>query len=320
MNIMSLVNALDGAAAQGLIWAMMAIGVFLTYKILDFADLTVDGSIATGGAVTVVLILAGVNPYLALLCAFAAGMLAGLATGFFHTVLGIPPILSGILTQIALYSINMRIMGKANQAVSVDKYNLVLSLRNRPMAIVTMLCFLAVLVGILYWFFGTELGYAIRATGDNPNMSRAQGINTSKNKVLGLLLSNGLVAVAGGLIAQYQGAADVKMGQGAIVIGLAAVIIGEVLFGKLFRNFALRLGGVALGSIIYYVVITFVLWLGLDSQDLKLFSALVVAAFLGFPNVRDKLVRLWKQFCQKLKQLWKRFRSQKTQTGGNGHA
>ena len=289
MNIMSLVNALDGAAAQGLIWAMMAIGVFLTYKILDFADLTVDGSIATGGAVTVMLIIAGWNPYLALLCAFAAGMLAGLATGFFHTVLGIPAILSGILTQIALYSINMRIMGKANQAVSVDRYNLVLSLRNRPMAIVTMLCFLAVLVGILYWFFGTELGYSIRATGDNPNMSRAQGINTNRDKVLGLLLSNGLVAVCGGLIAQYQGAADVKMGQGAIVIGLAAVIIGEVVFGKIFHNFALRLGGVALGSIIYYVVITFVLWLGLDSQDLKLFSALVVAVFLGFPNVRSKL-------------------------------
>ena len=289
MNIMSLVNALDGAAAQGLIWAMMAIGVFLTYKILDFADLTVDGSIATGGAVTVMLIIAGWNPYLALLCAFVAGMLAGLATGFFHTVLGIPAILSGILTQIALYSINMRIMGKANQAVSVDKYNLVLSLRNRPMAIVTMLCFLAVLVGILYWFFGTELGYSIRATGDNPNMSRAQGINTNRDKVLGLLLSNGLVAVCGGLIAQYQGAADVKMGQGAIVIGLAAVIIGEVVFGKIFHNFALRLGGVALGSIIYYVVITFVLWLGLDSQDLKLFSALVVAVFLGFPNVRSKL-------------------------------
>jgi len=289
MNIMSLVNALDGAAAQGLIWAMMAIGVFLTYKILDFADLTVDGSIATGGAVTVMLIIAGWNPYLALLCAFVAGMLAGLATGFFHTVLGIPAILSGILTQIALYSINMRIMGKANQAVSVDRYNLVLSLRNRPMAIVTMLCFLAVLVGILYWFFGTELGYSIRATGDNPNMSRAQGINTNRDKVLGLLLSNGLVAVCGGLIAQYQGAADVKMGQGAIVIGLAAVIIGEVVFGKIFHNFALRLGGVALGSIIYYVVITFVLWLGLDSQDLKLFSALVVAVFLGFPNVRSKL-------------------------------
>ena len=308
MNILSLVNALDGAAAQGLIWAMMAIGVFLTYKILDFADLTVDGSIATGGAVTVMLIIGGMNPYLALLCAFVAGMLAGLATGFFHTVLGIPPILSGILTQIALYSINMRIMGKANQAVSVDKFNLVLSLRNRPMAIVTMLCFLVVLIGILYWFFGTELGNSIRATGDNPNMSRAQGIDTNMNKILGLVLSNGLVAVAGGLIAQYQGAADVKMGAGAIVIGLAAVIIGEVVFGRLFRNFALRLGGVALGSIIYYTVITFVLWLGLDSQDLKLFSAIVVAIFLGFPNIRGKLAG----------QL--RLANNQNDNGGNGHA
>lgn len=298
MNVELLFNAIPGSIAQGLVWAIMAIAVFLTYKILDFSDLTVDGSIATGGAVAVMMILGGMNPYLALLCAFGAGMLAGLATGLFHTLLGIPPILAGILTQLGLYSINIRIMGKPNQAVSVDKYDLVISLREIPTAICITGVLVVVLIAALYWFFGTELGYSIRATGDNPNMSRAQGINTSFNKVLGLMLSNGVVALAGGMLAQYQGNADVKMGQGAIVIGLAAVIIGDVLFGKIFRNFALRLLGVSFGAIIYYIVIAFVLWLGLSSQDLKLFSALTVALFLGLPYIKSNYLPKLKRLLQ----------------------
>lgn len=288
MNILSLFNQLPGSVAQGLIWGIMAIGVFLTYKILDYADLTVDGSIATGGAVAAMCIIGGMNPYLALLCAFLSGMAAGLVTGVFHAVLGIPAILSGILTQLALYSVNIRIMGKSNQPISVDDYGLVLSSRDITLSIVTTAIFLVVLIALLYWFFGTELGYSIRATGNNPNMSRAQGISTNFTKVLGLVLSNGLVALAGGLLAQYNGNADVKMGQGAIVIGLAAVIIGDVLFGRFFRNFALRLCGVALGAIVYYIVIALVLWLGLESTDLKLFSALIVALFLAVPHLKGK--------------------------------
>ena len=283
MNVLSLFRAMPGSVAQGLIWGIMALGVYITFKILNFADLTVDGTLGTGGAVAVMLILNGFPPSVALIFAFAAGMLAGLVTGILHTVLGIPDILSGILTQIALYSVNMNIMGRSNQAVSVDKYNLVVSLRYIPAAIVTTILFLVVIIGVLYWYFGTEQGFTIRATGCNPNMSRAQGINTNFAKVLALVISNGLVGLAGGLYAQYQGNSDVNMGRGAIVIGLAAVIIGEVLgeaiFGKRL-NFIGRLAFVAIGAIIYYVVIAFVLWLGLPSEDMKLFSAIVVAIFL----------------------------------------
>ena len=282
---------MPGSVAQGLIWGIMALGVYITFKILNFADLTVDGTLGTGGAVAVMLILNGFPPSVALIFAFAAGMLAGLVTGILHTVLGIPDILSGILTQIALYSVNMNIMGRSNQAVSVDKYNLVVSLRYIPAAIVTTILFLVVIIGVLYWYFGTEQGFTIRATGCNPNMSRAQGINTNFAKVLALVISNGLVGLAGGLYAQYQGNSDVNMGRGAIVIGLAAVIIGEVLgeaiFGKRL-NFIGRLAFVAIGAIIYYVVITFVLWLGLPSEDMKLFSAIVVAIFLAIPYLRGK--------------------------------
>ena len=282
---------MPGSVAQGLIWGIMAIGVYITYKILNFADLTVDGTLGTGGAVAVMLILNGFPPSVALIFAFAAGMLAGLVTGILHTVLGIPDILSGILTQIALYSVNMNIMGRSNQAVSVDKYNLVVSLRYIPAAIVTTILFLVVIIGVLYWYFGTEQGFTIRATGCNPNMSRAQGINTNFAKVLALVISNGLVGLAGGLYAQYQGNSDVNMGRGAIVIGLAAVIIGEVLgeaiFGKRL-NFIGRLAFVAIGAIIYYVVIAVVLWLGLPSEDMKLFSAIVVAIFLAIPYLRGK--------------------------------
>ncbi len=291
MNVLSLFRAMPGSVAQGLIWGIMALGVYITYKILNFADLTVDGTLGTGGAVAVMLILNGWPPAVALIFAFAAGMLAGLVTGILHTVLGIPDILSGILTQIALYSINMNIMGRSNQAVSVDKYNLVVSLRYIPAAIVTTVIFLVVIIGVLYWYFGTEQGFTIRATGCNPNMSRAQGINTNFAKVLALVLSNGLVGLAGGLYAQYQGNSDVNMGRGAIVIGLAAVIIGEVLgeaiFGKRL-NFIGRLAFVAIGAIIYYVVIAFVLWLGLPSEDMKLFSAIVVSIFLAVPYLKGK--------------------------------
>ena len=282
---------MPGSVAQGLIWGIMALGVYITFKILNFADLTVDGTLGIGGAVAVMLILNGFPPSVALIFAFAAGMLAGLVTGILHTVLGIPDILSGILTQIALYSVNMNIMGRSNQAVSVDKYNLVVSLRYIPAAIVTTILFLVVIIGVLYWYFGTEQGFTIRATGCNPNMSRAQGINTNFAKVLALVISNGLVGLAGGLYAQYQGNSDVNMGRGAIVIGLAAVIIGEVLgeaiFGKRL-NFIGRLAFVAIGAIIYYVVIAFVLWLGLPSEDMKLFSAIVVAIFLAIPYLRGK--------------------------------
>ena len=277
MNIMALFNALPGACAQGLIWGIMAIGVYITYKILDVADLTVDGTMCTGGAVCVMMMLNGYSIWISLLCAFIAGMLAGLITGIFHTFMGIPAILAGILTQLALYSINLRILGSANQAISVRKYNLLISLMYIPRAIWISAVFVVALIVILYWFFGTELGSSLRATGCNQHMARAQGINTNFNKVLGLMLSNGIVALASALYSQYQGFADINMGRGAIVIGLAAVIIGEVVFGKIFRNFGLKLLGVALGAVMYYLVIQVVLWLGLNTDDLKLLTALVVA-------------------------------------------
>ena len=281
----SLMNALPGAAAQGLAWGIMAIGVYITYRILDVADLTVDGSLATGGAVCVMLIRAGLNPWVALLCALLAGMLAGLVTGLLHTR-------CGILTQLALYSVNLRIMAsKANQALSVDKYDLLLSQRyvrslslNNPLPL--LLLFTVAVIAALYWFFGTEKGGSIRATGDNPNMARAQGINTDSNIVLGLMLSNGLVALSGALLAQYQGSSDINMGRGAIVIGLAAVIISEVLFGRLFVNFGLKLFAVSIGAIVYYIVLQLVLQLGLNTNDLKLFTAIIVAIFLAVPHLQ----------------------------------
>ena len=279
---------MPGALAQGLIWAIMAIGVYLTFRILDVADLTVDGTLGLGGAVCIMCMTSGMNVWLSLLLAFGAGLLAGLVTGLFHTFMGIPAILAGILTQLSLYSINLKIMGKANQAINVDKYNLLISLRwvkefalHNP--IVMIIIVTAVLIGILYWFFGTELGCAIRATGSNPAMSRAQGINTNFNIVLGLAVSNGLVALSGALLSQYQGFADVGMGRGAIVIGLAAVIIGEALFSRIFHNFALKMVSVSLGAIIYYIVIQLVLTLGFDANLLKLLSASVVAVFLAVP-------------------------------------
>ena len=286
---------MPGAIAQGLIWGIMAIGLFITYKVLDYSDLTVDGTMATGGAVCIMLMMQGVNVWIALLCAIIAGMLAGLATGLFHTAMGIPPILAGILTQLSLYSINLTIMqGKANQAVSVTKYNLIVSSRyvkelsfRNPILITAIV--IVVLIGVLYWFFGTELGCSLRATGANAAMARAQGINTNFCKILGLMIANGIVALASAMYSHYQGFVDVNMGRGAIVIGLAAVIISDVIFGKIFRNFALKLFAVALGAVIYYIVIQIVLWLGLNTNLLKLLSALIVALFLAIPFWKSKL-------------------------------
>ena len=295
MNLTTLFNALPGAVAQGLIWGIMAIGVYITYKVLDLADLTVDGTMATGGAVCVMLMLNGVNVWLALLCAIVAGMLAGLITGLFHTAMGIPAILSGILTQLSLYSINLAIMDfKANQGINVTKYPLIVSQRNvRELSlsnpIFATIIILAILVALLYWFFATELGSSLRATGANEAMSRAQGINTNRAKIIGLMISNGIVALSSALLAQYQGFVDVNMGRGAIVIGLAAVIISDVLFGRLFRNFALKLTGVALGAVIYYIVLQIVLWLGLNTNLLKLLSAMIVAIFLAIPYWKGKI-------------------------------
>ena len=292
LNPAALMRACPGGIAQGLIWGIMALGVYMTYRMLGLADLTVDGSLATGGAVCIMLVLAGWNPQLALLISFFAGVIAGLVTGFLHTKLGIPDILAGILTQISLYSINLNIMGKANQAVNVNKVNFLFSsnAKNLPRTIVLACVVCGVLVVLLYMYLGTEHGSALRATGINGAMARAQGINTNSMKVIGLALSNGLVALAGGVLSQYQGFADINMGRGAIVIGLAAVIIGEVLgeafLGK-YLNFMMRLIFVVLGGVIYYVVYVFVLWLKFPADDMKLLTAVVVAIFLAIPYLQN---------------------------------
>lgn len=303
MDILNLFSRMPAAVAQGILWGLMSLGVFITFRVLDVADLSVDGSFATGGAVTVMCILAGVPAWLAVLVAICAGILAGLCTGLLHTRLGIPAILAGILTQFALYSINLRIMGmKANQTASLKNFGMffengrgfLISSRYIPQAILAGLVIAAAIIAVLYWYFGTEQGSAVRATGDNPAMSNALGINVANMKVLGLAVSNGLVALAGGLMTQFQGTADVNMGRGAIVIGLAAIVIGEVLCDAIFSkgcNFAIRLSFVIVGGILYYIVMTVILWLKLDPNDLKLFTALIVAVFLAVPNLKQRKKR-----------------------------
>ena len=300
----SFINALPGAITQGMIWGVMAIGLYITYKLLEVSDLTVDGSFCTGGAVCVMMMLSGYNVWIAMLGAMLVGMLAGLVTGFFHTKCGIPAILSGILTQLGLWSVNLAIMGmKANQALNVNNFRLLVNLRylqevqkgTRPVwehPIVVVGLFTVVIIAALYWFFGTELGSSIRATGANGNMARAQGINTNFNKVLGLALANGLVALSGALLSQYQGFAEINMGRGAIVIGLAAIIIGEVVFGRIFINFGLKLLAVSIGAVIYYMVVQFVVSvLAINTNYLKLFSALIVAVFLAVPYWKQEYFR-----------------------------
>lgn len=286
MEFTGLLNALPGAVAQGMIWGIMAIGVYITFKILDLSDLTVDGSMVTGMAVCAMLMAAGWNVWAAMAVAMLAGMAAGLVTGLFHTVMGIPAILAGILTQLILWSANLKIMGKANQALPARTFDVLISQLYKYQALVILAVFCVVIILVLYWFFGTKFGASIRATGCNEKMARAQGINTNRNKVIGFVLSNGIVALSGALLAQYSGKADINDGRGAIVIGLAAVIIGEALVSKLSSSFIVRLLGVILGGVIYYVVYQTVIFLGLDTDLLKMFSAIVVAIFLAIPYLK----------------------------------
>ena len=297
LSVTNLISRMPAAVAQGIIWGLMALGVFITFRLLDIPDMTVDGSFATGGAVTVMLLLAGMPAWAALLIAIVVGVLTGLCTGFLHTKLGIPAILAGILTQFALYSINLRIMTKANQTASVQKFGMfwengngfLVSSLHIPQAILVGLVLTAIIVALSYWYFGTEQGSALRATGNNPAMSRAQGIDIGTMKVIGLGISNGIVALAGGLMTQFQGTADVSMGRGAIVIGLAAIVIGEILCDAIFSkgcNFAVKLCFIIFGGIVYYAVMVVILWLKLDPNDLKLFTAIIVAAFLAIPQLK----------------------------------
>ena len=298
LSIPNLFSRMPAAAAQGIIWGIMALGVYITFRLLNVSDLTVDGSFATGGAVTVMLLLRGLPAWAALLLAVAVGILTGLCTGLLHTKFGIPAILAGILTQFALYSINLRIMGKANQTASIKNFGMFWETNGKgflmsslyvPQALIAGLLLSAALVALLYWYFGTEQGSAMRATGANPAMSRAQGINTDITKLIGLSLSNGIVALSGALLCQYQGYADINMGKGAVVIGLAAVVIGEAIISKLPPNFAIRLTGVIIGAVIYYIVYQVIIFLGLDTDLLKMLSAVVVAVFLGMPYVKRKI-------------------------------
>lgn len=319
-TLLNYIASLPGAVAQGMIWGVMAIGVYITYRVLDIADLTVDGSICTGAAVCAAMMTMGYSLPVAMLAAFLAGMLAGFLTGIFHTFMGIPAILSGILTQLILWSVNLKIMGMALGKASAA--NLPLSSRsfqtlvtmldmNRSLIVLEVICI--VIIALLYWFFGTEYGSALRATGTNLNMSRAQGINTGAAKIVGLVLSNGIVALSGALLAQYQGNADANMGRGAIVIGLAAVIIGEALFGWISKNnFALKLITVVLGGIVYFIVYSTVIYLGLDSNYLKMLSAIVVAVFLALPY--------WKKtYFTTVRSSDEPKKAKKAMKGGEGH-
>lgn len=286
--LIDLLGAMPGAVAQGLVWGVMAVGVYITYRILDIADLTVDGTICTGAAVCTMLMLAGFDPWVSILFAVLAGLAAGAVTGLFHIILGIPAILAGILTQMILWSVNLKILGKANQALSARSNPVILSQMDIPSALVVLAIFAVVLIAVLYAFFGTELGCSIRATGCNSVMSRAQGINTNVTKLMGLAISNGIVALSGALLCQYQGYTDINMGRGAVVIGLAAVVIGDAIVSRISQNFAAKLTGVVVGAIVYYLVYQTIIFVGFDTDLLKMFSAIVVAAFLGIPYLRKK--------------------------------
>ena len=291
--MMSLINALPGAVAQGLIWGIMAIGVYLTFRILDIADLTVDGSLGTGGAVCIMLMLSGQNVWVAMAGATAAGMAAGLATGILHTFMGIPAILAGILTQISLWSINLRIMsGKSNLPLLklktlISSVGDSLGITQAQASILVGVAAAVLIVAVLYWFFGTEIGSALRATGNNEDMIRALGVNVKRMKLLGLMLSNGLVGLSGALVCQHQKYADINMGRGAIVIGLAAIVIGEVLMGRLI-NFACKLSSVVVGAVIYFLIRALVLRVGLETNDMNLFTAVFVAFSLSVPVLLGK--------------------------------
>ena len=310
---MGFINAMPGAIAQGLIWGLFAIGLYISYKILDIADLTVDGSICTGACVLAVLMSKGVNVYLCILAAFLAGAIAGAVTGLFHTAMGIPPILSGILTQLILWSVNLKILGKANVSISSRKYPVLLSSIDNVSAIIVSVIFCALTIVGLYLFFYTEVGFSLKSTGDNEAMSRAQGVNVNLNKVIGLAISNGIIAVSGALLAQYQGFADINMGRGAIVIGLAAIIIGLSVSLKIKPNFVVSLIGVVGGGIVYYLVYTFVIFLGLDTDLLKALSAVVVAIFLAIPYLKAK-------YFNKVKGLDADKTEVDTAQGGNANA
>lgn len=292
---MNILLAIEGAVSQGVLWGLMTLGVYITFKILDFPDMTVDGSFALGGAVSAIMIVKGVNPWLALLPAMLAGMVAGAVTGILHTKVKIPGILAGILSMIALYSINIRIMGQANTSLLGESTVLtilgnIINVSTNNLALIIGIIVSIIVIFILYWFFGTELGSAIRATGNNEYMVRALGANTDTMKIIGLMLSNALVALSGAFVAQSQGYADVGMGQGTIVIGLASIIIGEVIFGNRF-NFAYKLVSVIGGSIIYRIIIAVVLQLGMKSTDLKLLTAVIVAIALAIPVIKPKVIK-----------------------------
>ncbi len=282
-------GSMPGAIAQGLIWGIMAIGVYITFRILDIADLTVDGTVCTGAAVCAVLVASGVNIWLAILIATLAGVLAGCITWFFHVILGIPAILAGILTQLMLWSINLKIMGGANKPLSARNLYVLLTQMDVPHALIFLAIAAVIIIGLLYLFFGTEIGCAIRATGNNGAMSRAQGINTDLMKLIGLALSNGIVALAGSILCQYQGFSDINMGKGAIVTGLASVIIGEAVVKHISKNFAVKLAGVFIGSVIYWIVYQTVVFFKVDTDLLKMLSALLVAVFLGIPYLKKKI-------------------------------
>lgn len=305
--LLSFLASLPGSLSQGLLWSLMALGVYITFKILDFADMTCDGSFALGGCISATMVVAlGMNPYISLLVALLAGMLAGAVTGLLHTKLKIPAILSGILTMIALYSINLRIMGQANTPLlgvdtivslikSIVPASIAGSIKDSTLqtyvVILIGFVFTLAVIGLLYWFFGTEAGSALRATGNNEDMIRALGQNTDTMKILGLMIGNGLVGLSGALVAQSQSVADIGMGQGAIVIGLASIVIGEVIGGALFGkklSFAIKLTSVVIGSIIYRIIIAAVLTLGLNTNDLKLLTAVIVAIALAIPALTQK--------------------------------